>query len=80
MYRPPHLRFHPVQSSPDGMTSGLNERISILSSAKVSPSDDIQFKTPRLVGGYNWIDDGDDEPVIAVPGESFPFEVRNSGG
>jgi inorganic pyrophosphatase len=63
------------------MTSGLNERISILSSAKVSPSDDIQFKTPRLVGGYNWIDDdGDDEPVIAVPGESFPFEVRNSGG
>ena len=61
------------------MTSGLNERISILSSAKVLPSDDIKFKSPRLVGGYNWIDDDNHEPVIAVPGESLLIRDEESG-
>lgn len=59
------------------MTAGLTERISILSSAKIQPSDGIEFKSSRLVGGYNWIDNGNDEPVIAVPGMSVDLRDVN---
>ena len=53
------------------MTTDFTERVFIISSAKVTPIHDIEFRCPRLVGGYNWIEseDGDDEPTIAVPGE-----------
>jgi len=71
MYRAPNLRPTQRQSVPEGMTTDLTERVSIISSAKVTPIHDIEFQSPRLVGGYNWIEseDGDDEPTIAVPGE-----------
>lgn len=73
MYRNPHQRPIQRQSVPEGMTSDLTERVSIISSAKVIPHDDITFKSPRLVGGYNWIEPGDeeDQPTIAVPGTSI---------
>lgn len=71
MYRSPHQRNSQKQSVPDGMTSGLTERVSIIPSAKVQPSEDIEFTSPRLVGGYNWIDNEEIEPIIAVPGESY---------
>lgn len=72
MYCPPHRRsaITVPQSPVDEMTSGLTERVSIISSAKVRPSDDITFKSPRVVGGYNWIDNDDNEPIVAVPGMS----------
>jgi len=73
MYRTPQHRPIQRQSVPEGMTTNLTERISILSSAKVTPHDDITFKSPKLVGGYNWIEseDEEDEPTIAVPGTSI---------
>jgi hypothetical protein len=73
MYRTPQHRPIQRQSVPEGMTTNLTERISILSSAKVIPHDDITFNSPRLVGGYNCIEseDDDDQPTIAVPGKSI---------
>jgi hypothetical protein len=73
MYRTPQHRPIQRQSVPAGMTTNLTERVSIISSAKVTPHDDITFKSTRLVGGYNWIEPGDEEyqPTIAVPGTSI---------
>jgi hypothetical protein len=69
MYRPPHLRLKQDQTIPAGMNIGLTDRISIISSAQVTPNPDIAFRSPRLVGGYNWVDDKDNKPIIAVPGK-----------
>ena len=62
------------------MTTDFTERVSIISSAKVTPIHDIEFRSPRLVGGYNWIEsqDGDDESTIAVPGEISCTELVNT--
>jgi hypothetical protein len=77
MYRTPQHRPIQRQSVPEGMTSGLTERVSIISSAKVAPNNDIAFKSPRLVCGYNWIESGDEDnqPTIAVPGMSPYLEI-----
>jgi hypothetical protein len=70
MYRAPKPQSQPID---DDTKLGLTERVSLISSAKIKPVRDVTFKHPRLVGGYNWIDD--DEPSIAVPGQSsFGFE------
>jgi hypothetical protein len=70
MYRAPKPQSQPVD---DDTKIGLSERVSLISSAKVKLVRDVMFKHARLVGGYNWI--GDDEPSIAVPGQSsFGFE------
>jgi len=73
MYRTPQHRPIQRQSVPEGMTTNLTERVSIISSAKVIPHDDITFKSTRLVGGYNWIESEDEEDrlTIAVPGTSI---------
>jgi hypothetical protein len=68
MYRPPQYRAMDKKAEPTSMTSGLTDRVSVISSAKVGPNFDTEFKSPRAVGGYSWIDDGE-ELIIAVPGE-----------
>jgi hypothetical protein len=70
MYRPPQYRAMDKKAEPTSMTSGLTDRVSVISSAKVVPDHNTGFKSPRIVGGYSWIDDGE-EFIIAVPGEHW---------
>jgi hypothetical protein len=73
MYRAPKPQYQPVSQD---IKIGLTERVSLISSAGIETVKDIAFKNPRLVGGYNWIDD--DEPSIAVPGTFIPTRYRCS--
>jgi hypothetical protein len=77
MYPPPHLRLKQDQTVPKGMNIGLTDRISIISSATVIPNPDIAFKSPMLVGSYNWVDDKENKPIIAVPGKSSGARERH---